>query len=143
MRKVLLLFLLTQARNKLQGQQLSVMVVESRTGSPLANKTVELRFRPDALTSEVTSKTGKDGIAKFVLPTPPPTEIYDVTIPNSEIAECAALKDLQLDEVRQRGIISPSCDPKKDASLDSTSGVIVLRVWKLSLWQRLMRRSEA
>lgn len=128
-------------------QEVTVVLLDVRTGHPVANETVSMQFHiatvDDLQAVEV--KTGADGNAKFHLPEPIPSEVT-VRPVNLKLYPCSSLLLIDTRQVITEGLVS--CCSKRTqgcrckfgrqvTQLKKTPGELVFLVRPVSWEERL------
>jgi hypothetical protein len=130
-----------------QAQEITILLLDVRSGRPFANETVSVQFHiaqvADLQTIEV--QTGADGAAKIHLPQPTPSKVSVFSV-NPNLYPCSSVSPFDTRLVIAEGLVS-CCSKltqgcrckfgKQVTQLTNSPGKLVLLARPTSWWERV------
>jgi hypothetical protein len=121
-------------------QEITVRLIDTRSGRVFANTAVKVYFAPHQMLEE---KTGIDGVVKFHLPQPPPSKVS--VRPQDDLTSCSTQYPIDTQQIFGEGLIS-RCSKKTEpcrckfgrrvSKLKNNPGELVLLARPRDWWEK-------
>ncbi len=140
--RILLLGLLLGSPAVAPSQQIKLILLDSQTAQPIPHRKLDLDVREaSSSTTTVATRTDLDGMVRFTIDRS--TDLETATL-HADLHDLGAqfcdTSSMSILQVVREGFTSANCAGEKAvARTASQPGVLVLYVYRLSLWERVKR----